>query len=213
MEFVILRYTLAVLGIFLGLFVFWGVGPTVGFLPWWSYVLFCSILGFVLPDLQYKMSTDNRDIIFKKKFPDALDMLVISTSSGSAFKQAMSEVVPLLPDSIVKNELAKVNDDIAAGNTITGALDNLAKRSPNADTEAFVKAIKQAEEYGSNADITKTLRARADTNREEYDSFVETKIAKLSSHMMAILAPTLIGALGVLCLAPMLSLISAYGLF
>lgn len=214
MEFTVLKYTMLIGGIIMGFFIFWMVGDIVGSLiPWFVYPLFCGVFGFFIPDLQYKMSTDERDLAFKKQLPEALDMLVISTSAGSAFKQAMVEVVPLLQPGVVKDELTKVNQDVAAGNTIVGALENMSKRSPNADTEAFVKAIKQAEEYGSSADITQTLRARAETNREEYDAYVENKIAKMASHMMAVLAPTLIGALGILCLAPMLSLIATYGLF
>lgn len=214
MEFIVLKYTLMLGGLVMGFFIFWMVGDIVGALiPWFVYPLFCAVFGFFIPDLQYRMSTDERDLAFKKQFPEALDMLVIATSAGSAFKQAMIEVVPLLSPGVVKDELEKVNQDVAAGNTIVGALENMAKRSPNSGTEAFVKAIKQAEEYGSSADITTTLRARADTNREEYNSYVENKIAKMASHMMAVLAPTLIGALGILCLAPMLSLIQTYGLF
>lgn len=214
MEFIVLKYTLMIGGIVMGLFIFWAVGPYVGnMIPWFVYPIFGGLFGFVIPDLQYKMSADERTLQFKKMLPEALDMLVISTSAGSAFKQAMTEVVPLLQPSVVKDELAKVNQDVAGGNTMVGALENMAKRAPNPDTEAFVKAIKQAEEYGSSADITQTLRARADTNREEYNAYVENKIAKLASHMMAVLAPTLIGALGIVCLAPMLSLISTYGLF
>lgn len=214
MEFIVLKYTLMFGGLVMGFFIFWAVGDIIGTLiPWFVYPLFCAVLGFFIPDIQYRMSTNERDLAFKKQFPEALDMLVIATSAGSAFKQAMTEVVPLLSPGVVKDELEKVNQDVAAGNTIVGALENMAKRSPNSDTEAFVKAIKQAEEYGSSADITATLRARADTNREEYNSYVENKIAKMASHMMAVLAPTLIGALGILCLAPMLSLIQTYGLF
>lgn len=213
-EFIVLKYALLIVGIVMGFFIFWAIGPYVGdMIPWFVYPIFCAVFGFFIPDLQYKMSADERTLAFKKQLPEALDMLVISTSAGSAFKQAMKEVVPLLTDGVVKDELTKVNQDVAAGNTIVGALENMAKRSPNPDTESFMKAIKQAEEYGSSADITATLRARADTNREEYNSYVENKIAKMASHMMAVLAPTLIGALGVVCLAPMISLIGTYGLF
>lgn len=213
-EFIVLKYTLMIGGLVMGFFIFWMVGDIIGtIIPWFVYPLFCAVFGFFIPDIQYRMSTNERDLAFKKQLPEALDMLVISTSAGSAFKQAMTEVVPLLQPGVVKDELTKVNQDVAAGNTIVGALENMAKRSPNADTEAFVKAIKQAEEYGSSADITATLRARADTNREEYNAYVENRIAKMPSHMMAVLAPTLIGSLGILCLAPILSLISTYGLF
>lgn len=214
LEFIVLRYTFLIGGVILGFLFYWLMSSAVGdFIPWFVYPIVCGLIAFALPDLQYMSYATSRELAFKKELPEALDMLVIATSAGSAFKQALKEIVPLMPAGVVKDELEKVNQDVDAGNTIVGALENMAKRSPNPDTESFMKAIKQAEEYGSSADITATLRSRADTNREEYNAFVENKIAKLASHMMTVLAPTLISALGILCLAPMISLISTYGLF
>lgn len=212
-EFIVLKYTFMIGGIIIGFGLYWALSDVTDVIPWFGYPILCGLFGFSLPDLQYQSSANARVLAFKKELPEALDMLVISTSAGSAFKQALREIAPLLNEGVVKEEFMRVNKDIDAGNTTVGALENMAKRAPNADTEAFLKAVRQAEEYGSSADITQTLRARAEANREEYNAFVENKIAKLSSHMMAILAPTLIGSLIILCLAPTIALISTYGLF
>lgn len=212
-EFILLRYVFMVMGFIAGFGVFWAIGSTVPAVPWFVWPLVVAALGFFVPNYVYHQKKTERDFVFKKKFPEALDLLVTATNANSTFKVALQKIVPLLEPSAVKDELSKVNLDIASGNTVVGALDNFAKRAPNSDTEAFVKAVKQSEEYGSSSNIQDTLKSRAATNREEFDAYVENRIAKLSSNMMAILTPSLMISLFIITLAPMLSMLSTLGLF
>lgn len=212
-EFIVLKYVFCIVGFVLGFGIFAAIGSTVAMIPWFVWPILGALAGFMVPNYVYHQKTTERDLQFKKELPEALNLLTIATSAGSTFKVALNDIVPLLKPGVVHDELSMVNDDIASGNTIVGALDNLSKRSPNVDTEAFVKSIKQAEEYGSNADITATLKSRSETNREEFNAFIENKIVKLSSQMMAILTPTLMGSLFIITLAPMLSMLSQIGLF
>lgn len=211
-EYIVLRYAFLVIGLVVGFVLYWVMGTGIA-IPWMIWPIVGGGVGYFIPDYVYDRATKERTLRFKIELPEALDLLAIATSAGSTFKVAMHEVVPLLRPGVVKDELAKVDSDITSGNTVVGSLNNLASRAPNPDTRAFVKAIKQAEEYGSKTDISKTLRARADTNREEYNSYVENKIAKMASEMMGVLTPTIIIPLCIISLAPVLSLLGSIGLF
>lgn len=211
-EYIVIRYTMMIIGAVAGFIGYWIIGKFVG-LPWILWPLILGAVGYLIPDYVYDNATKERTLRFKIELPEALDLLAISTSAGSTFKTAMDEVVPLLRPGVVQDELAKVNADIKSGNSVVGALNNLAARAPNPDTRSFVKAIKQNEEYGSNSDISRTLRARAETNREEYNSYVENKIAKMSSNMMGVLTIGMVAPMLIISLAPMLSLLAQVGLF
>lgn len=211
-EYIVIRYTLTIIGAVAGFIGYWIIGKFVG-IPWVLWPLILGAVGYLIPDHVYDNATKDRTLRFKIELPEALDLLAISTSAGSTFKTAMDEVVPLLRPGVVQDELAKVNSDIKSGNSVVGALNNMATRAPNPDTRSFVKAIKQNEEYGSNSDISRTLRARAETNREEYNSYVENKIAKMSSNMMGVLTIGMVAPMLIISLAPMLSLLTQVGLF
>lgn len=211
-EYTVIRYALLVIGFGAGFVLYWilGTGITI---PWLIWPLVGALIGYMIPDYVYDRATKERTLSFKKELPEALDLLAISTSAGTTFKVAMYEVVPLLRPGVVKDELSRVASDLKSGNSVVGALNNLAARAPNPDTTAFVKSIKQSQEYGANADISKTLRARADTNREEYNAYVENRIAQMSSSMMAALTGGMLIPLCIISLAPMMSLLSQVGLF
>lgn len=154
----------------------------------------------VLPYSIHNSKREERSKNAQKGLPEALDLLVVTLTSGQPFEPALNQVVTQIPAGIIKDELAKINLKIRAGTTLERALDAFAKEIKSEEVESFTKAIVQAQKLG--ADVTETLNQQAAFVRENHEARVETMIAKLSTLMFIPLAATMLPAFLIIFLAP-----------
>lgn len=208
-EFLFFQFTCGVLGFGIG-WMAWILLNAMTGLHWAIVVSACTLFGFFLPKIKYNDQAKKRDLEFKRHLPEALDLLIISLSSGQTFPQAVRESVPNMPDGILKDEFREMVKSIDAGRTTHAALEDFASRSPNESISTFVKAIQEATEL--DVPLIETLESRAHASRQEFFSILHNKTAMLPDKMSAVITPTLFGALLIILLTPpIMSMIESLG--
>jgi pilus assembly protein TadC len=205
-EFLVLKIGACVAGILLGVFAYFAAKDYIS-IPAPVFILAFGAVGYIYPDHTLSKKEKERTIAFRRELPDALELLVDSTSVMNSIEAAMPSVTPLLREGIVKQEFQRVCDDLDAKRGIVDALTDMAERAPSPDIEAFVNIVIQSKTTGT--DITQALLRRAKTSRQEYIALIDNKIASLESKIMAMLMPTMVGALMVVAVGP--SLVSIFG--
>lgn len=197
-EFMGIQMLFAALGAGLGLVLF--LFPLVPVVPPALWLLIVPIVGWIMPYSYHNTLRQSRGDDIRKQLPDAIDLIVISMESGNTFEPALHQIVPALPDGLLKEEFIRLNAELNAGRTLSQALTDFAHRSSSEEAETFAKAVAQSQRLG--ASVTETLSDQARASREAYEARIEKKIAKLSSIMMIPLVFTMIPALILLILAP-----------
>ena len=208
-EFIVLRIVTAMIGATLGLFAWFGVSDYT-FIPWFVFVIACAALGYIYPSYKLNKMEKSRNIAFRKELPDALELLVDATSISNSIESAIPRVTPRLREGVVKQEFQLVCNDLKAKRGIVEALTAMSERAPSPDIEAFVNIVIQAQTTGTP--VSEALLRRAKTSRQEYIALLDNRIASLDSKIMAMLMPTMIGALSIVAVGPSLvSIVGALG--
>lgn len=202
-EFVGTQFLFAVLGAAIGLVLtFLDLVP----LDWYFMVLGLGIAGYSIPFSVYNTAKERRAKEIQKQLPEALDLLVVTMTSGMNFEPALSEVTPRMPDGLLKQEFAKISSEITSGRTLESSLLAFADRAASDEAESFAKSVAQSQRLG--ADVSETLSTQATAARDSYEALLDRKIAKLSTTMFAVLAPTMLPAFLLIFVAPSLSQLS-----
>ena len=204
-EFNVLRIGCIVAGVAFGVLAWFACKDYIEWLPSWVIIATFGLLGWWYPGHWLTKLGDRREHAFRKELPEALDLLVISTSVSNSIGMSIQKVTPLLKDGIVKDEFELVSKDLSAGRSVADSLTNMSERSPSPDIEAFVNAVIQAQSTGT--DMSDTLRRRSKTSRQEYIAMLDTKIASLESKIMMMLTPTMVMALTLVAIAPSMTTI------
>lgn len=113
---------------------------------------FALALGAVaLPILSVREATRARRTVVSRELPAAIDQLALAVSAGLDFLGAIRQVVDTPRDatSPLVDELMRVLDELALGQTRREALLGLADRVPVPTVVEFVQAMVQAEEKGN----------------------------------------------------------------
>ena len=206
-EFIIAKISLTVLwaivGTLLSLFLQHVIHIDI---PFYILALILGVFGWYIPNITYLEAIKTRDLEFKRQLPDALDLLIISLSTGITFGPALRSAIPLMKPGILRSEFRKMSDAIDSGKTLREALDVFALASPNDSITTFVRSVQEATEL--NVPLLDVLTTRAEASRQEFFAMLQQKTATLESKMMGILTPTLIPALLIIVLAPSLVAIS-----
>lgn len=179
----------------LALWVF-NVVPIPGFL----FAIFLPIMGWALVFSVHNSARENRVKEVTKQLPEALDLLVVTMTSGQNFEPALSQITPRLPEGLLREEFSRVNADIASGRGLEASLNSFARRAASDEVESFAKSVVQTQKLG--ADVTETLVQQAAAARQAYEAKLEKKIAKLSSNMFMFLIPTMLPAFMIIFIAP-----------
>lgn len=201
-EFIFIRWVTGLFGLIAGIAVYFildllGVG-----VPWWALIIGTSVFGFFAPTIIHTEKANERDLIFKQQLPEALDLIIISSSSGAILSDAIRESVGNMRPGLLRNEFVNVLRSVDSGRTMREALDDFADRSPNEGVITFVKSLQEGLEM--NVDPTEIMKARADSSREELFSLIKEKAAALPVTINTILIPTLLGSLLIVLLSPFL---------
>lgn len=209
-EFMVIKVGAVIFGLIFGVFAYIAAKPYAPsmFVP--LIIPAAALLLYMLPDSIMTQKAEERMRAFRKELPEANDLLVISTSVSNSMEASLQTITPLLKEGVVKDEFTMVCKDLSAGRGLTAALTNLAERAPSSDIEAFVNVVIQAQNTGS--DMTEALKRRSKTSRQEYAALIDSKIASLEGKITIYTTPTIIIALMILTLSPVLgTLISSLG--
>ena len=161
-----------------------------------------AVVGYLIPFSYHNTLRENRIKEVQKQLPEALDLLVITLSSGQNFEPALRSVVPRLPAGLLKEELKRTVLEIRSGRSLDSALTGFADRSASDESASFAKAIVQAQKLGS--DVSTTLELQAQSARRGYEARLEKKIARLSTTMFIPLIGTMLPAMLIIFTAPAL---------
>lgn len=199
-EFFFLQFVGAIIGIILTTVLWYILSMTLN-LPWILFALFGALFGFTYPRREYAHAAKQRDLEFKKQLPEALDLMRIALISGQTLSTSIKSAHEEMKEGVLKEEFGKMVLRLESGMSMENTLDHFAKVAPNEAIISFVKAIKQAQAL--NVQMTETLEMRAEASRQEHMSIIDQRISTLSGKMMMILAPTMLGAIFILTMAPL----------
>lgn len=119
--------------------------------------LIALILSYLLPSYYLQRRIEKRTEAFLSMFPDALDMIVRSVSSGFPLSVALRMISENL-DPPISTEFKQVVDEVTYGRSITEALQRLAARINEPDIRFFVVVLSVQQESGGNlAEILRNL--------------------------------------------------------
>ena len=200
-EYVGVQIVFGAIGFFIGLVL--GVLSLIPVVPPYLIVIGFAGIGFALPISVHRTRRDSRVKEIQKQLPEALDLLVVTLTSGQPFEPALGQVVPQLLPGLLKDELLTINLKIRAGNTLERALLDFSREIASEEVESFTKSIIQAQKLG--ADITETLAQQATFVRNNHEARVSRMIARLETTMFIPLAATMLPAFLIIFLAPSIS--------
>jgi len=160
----------------------------------------CAYVGFIYPKSVYNTAAAKRDLDFKRQLPEALDLLIISLSSGVPFGAALKSALPQMKPGVLKDEFKDISRSLESGKTLSDSLGDFSRKAPSESIKTFVRAVQEATEL--NVPIIDVLESRADASRKEFFALLQEKTASLESRMMAVLIPTIMPALLIVLIAP-----------
>jgi tight adherence protein C len=193
-------YTRQALVLYLGVKMLLMVGPVLvgvgagltGFLPLLHGLVLGAALGtvgMIAPSFWLDYCKRQRQTLFRRALPDALDVLVICLEGGlslpGAFRRVATELRTAHP--LLASELNIVQREIQMGRSTGQALRQFGERADLEEIRTLGSVITQAERFG--ASLVKALRVHAETLREKRLHYAEEMAQKAA---IKILFPTLI---------------------
>lgn len=153
-----------------------------------------AFVGQLVPKVLHDSAWSKRRRDLNATLPEALDLLRICMNAGYNFPNALAQSVLLLPPGTTRDELGRVSAELRAGRTISASLESMLVRCPTDGVDAFVRAIVQAQNTGS--DMAATLSYQSEETRANYERAVEIRAQKLQTTLflpiIAMFLPTLL---------------------
>lgn len=208
-EFFLLRCVGAAVGLLggmvFGIFVGYAITPILGL----TMAVLMPLFGWFYPSTQYERIANERDMMFKKRLPEAIDLLSMALSGGNyTLIMGIEEVIPHMEDSPVKDEFTQIVQDVDSGMSVTQALENFSERVPTDGIKAFVKSLVNANKL--SVDMTTILDARAKESRKELRDEAEKRIAALPNRVMGVLSPASAITIMIIAVAPFAYMLSQF---
>ena len=158
--------------------------------------------GFWSPTFWLNARIKARKAVIEQGFPNALDLLQISSEAGLGFDAAMTRVghviAPVCP--AIAEEFLTCQAEILASRDRAQALLEMAERMGVDEVHGFVQVINQSMEYGTS--VGKALNAYAVEMRESREMKAIEKANKLPVQMSAVMATLMLPALFLITLGP-----------
>ena len=131
-----------------------------------------AALGYVLPGMWLRSTSDRRKQAITRALPDALDLLTICVEAGLGFDSAMKRVAEKWEGDL-SNEFGRVLQEVQLGKLRREALRAMSTRLDVRDVTTFVAAVVQAEQLGVS--MAKVLRIQSDQMRIKRRQIAEKK--------------------------------------
>lgn len=161
-----------------------------------------TAIGFYTPTIWLKSTIKARRIEVEQGFPNALDLLQISTRAGLGFDAAMTRVAQALAEvsPAISEEFLLCQAEVLAGRDRREALNEMAERMGVEEVNAFVQVITQSIDYGTS--VSRALNAYAAEMREAREMKAVEKANRLPVQMSAVMASMMLPALFLITLGP-----------
>lgn len=165
-------------------------------------IMVSTAVGFYAPTVWLNRKITQRRREIEEGFPNAMDLLQISSEAGLGFDAAMTKVgqqiVRVSP--VISDEFLQVQTEILAGRSRADSLGQMAERMDLPEVNAFVNVTLQSMQYGSS--ISETLKSYAEEMRENREIAAQEKANKLPVKMSAVMASLMLPALFMITLGP-----------
>ena len=182
------------LGYLLGNFVL-----AVDTVPLILFVIAASVLGLYIPRLWLRRRISARRLEIVEAMPNALDLLTLSVEAGLAFDAALVRVSEKYQNALAE-EFGLVMAEMKLGRTRKDALTAMSDRLNIEDVTAFVTAIVQSTELGTN--LGNTLRIQSTDMRRRRRQRAEEKGNQAPLKMLLPMVGCIFPSLFVVLLGP-----------
>jgi len=157
---------------------------------------------FYTPTIWLNRRIKARIIMIEQGFPNALDLLQISTEAGMGFDTSMTRVGQVLTEVCppISEEFLLCQAEILASRDRKDALNDMADRMGVEEVSAFAALIGQSMDYGTS--ISTALNAYAKEMRETREMKAIEMANKLPVKMSGVMASMMLPALFLITLGP-----------
>ncbi|MGF1682431.1 type II secretion system F family protein [Photobacterium minamisatsumaniensis] len=148
------------------------------------YTLYAIAAATFSPNLILRKLAKKRTIALRNAFPDALDLLVVSSEAGLGFQAALNRISNEI-DSVspeLSHELQLVCQKARVGISIPVALKQFVERTGLSELQGLISIISQSVKLG--ASMGDTLRDYADEFRDRRMQKAEEEAAKIGTKMI-----------------------------
>ena len=155
-------------------------------LPTMVRMVFCmgaTFIGYYLPNILVSNAVQRRQQEIQRKFPDALDLMVICVEAGLSLEAAFSRVTDELGADApaISEEIGLTTAELAFLTDRRQALENLAERTGTASMKSLVTSLVQSERYGTP--LGAALRVVSQESRDTRMARAEEKAASLPAKL------------------------------
>jgi tight adherence protein C len=160
-----------------------------------SGVMALTLLGFYAPGLYLRNRIGKRQLVIRRAWPDALDLLLICVESGMGLESALAKVADEVAAQCqeLAQELTLLTAELSYLPDRVKAYENLAERTGLDVVRAMVVSLGQSEKYGTS--VGQSLRVLAQESRNQRLSAAEKKAhalpPKLTVPMILFFLPVL----------------------
>ena len=148
------------------------------------YTLIAMATATFIPNFILNRQAENRIKTLKNSFPDALDLLVVTSEAGLGFLAALNrvsnEISAVSPE--LSQELRLVCQKVRVGITLPTALNQLIERTGLTELQGLISIINQSVRLGSS--MGDTLREYAEEFRDRRMQRAEEEAAKIGTKMI-----------------------------
>lgn len=109
-----------------------------------------AVLFYAYPVSALKAAAEERTRIFTRDLPGSLDVMRLVSQSGGDLYSAIKSVIEVSPSGPVKEELSRAVVEVAIGNSLTSALNNIASRVGTNEANAVFTTLAQSLEMGTS---------------------------------------------------------------
>lgn len=197
-EFIGLKICSSLLGIVFLVLFFVQAGMNISFL----WVIVAATVGFLIPDYAVWEVKRKRQKDLLRELPTVMDLLTLSVEAGMDFMAAIGRVLSYSKEGPMKEELARVLNEIQLGTTRSDALNNMAARVQLTDVSSFASILIQADQMGSS--IGPVLRAQSDILRRNRFQRAEREGAKATQKILIPLVCCILPAFIIVILGPVI---------
>ncbi|MBN1898533.1 MAG: type II secretion system F family protein [Spirochaetes bacterium] len=127
------------------------------------YLFLFLLVGFYMPILWMQDIRKKREKKILKALPDTLDLLTLCVEAGLDFSAGINKIVTKGKEGPLKDEFARLENEISIGASRIEALRNMMKRNDIDDLGSFLISLIQAIKMGTS--LAPILRAQAEQIR------------------------------------------------
>lgn len=111
---------------------------------------FFGVLLYAYPGSGLKAAAEERTRTFTHDLPSSLDVMRLVAQSGGDLLSAIRAVIEVTQTGPVRDELARVVAEVAIGTSLSGALNNVARRIGTNEANAVFSTLAQSLEMGTS---------------------------------------------------------------